>query len=112
LLISTNFQRICYAFSNLVTLYYHRPSLTIEGNPVTARETTIILLAGYSVGGGKTLRDVFDILDHQRALHQKVLLDSKEGGIVRSGCELAMIQGVNVLFAHPVKVESLAHEFL
>lgn len=87
-------------------------SNAIEGNPDTARETSIVL-AGYYVVGGKALRDVFDILGHQRAfeeevlqladsksaltmeqilaLHQKVLLDSKEGGIFRSGRELAMI---------------------
>jgi hypothetical protein len=93
----------------------------IEGNPLTAHETSIIL-SGFSVGRGRKLRDVFDIIGHQKAfeemlhlvrnesdltmehlkqLHKLVLFDSGDGGILRSGHEIAMISGVKNLFAPP-----------
>jgi fido (protein-threonine AMPylation protein) len=107
-------------------------SNAIEGNPLTAKETNIIL-SGFSVGRGRKLRDVYDILGHQKAfdealelvrsktdltvdhlkqLHKMVLFESKDGGLLRSGMEIAMISGEKKLFAPPWEVENLLMEFV
>ena len=85
----------------------------IEGNPLTAKETSLIL-SGFSVGRGRKLRDVYDIVGHKKAfdealelsrkktdltmdhlkqLHSMVLFEAKDGGILRSGTRLGGCRG-------------------
>lgn len=107
-------------------------SNAIEGNPLTAKETRLIL-SGFCVGRGRKLRDVYDIVGHKKALdealrlsrkktdltvdhleqlHSMMLFESKDGGILRSGVEIAMVSGEKKLFAPPWEVKNLLMEFL
>lgn len=110
-------------------------SNAIEGNKITARETTIIL-AGLMVprfqhkvtqaefyqivGHDRALRQVVGMVNNKEhltvenllALHKMVLHESSDGGILRSGEELAAIGAVKVLFAPPLAVEGLIKTFL
>ena len=104
----------------------------IEENRLSAHETEMIM-AGCCVGRARELRDIFAIVGHQKAfsevlqlahnksdltvdhlknLHKMVSFESGNGGILRSGREIAMISGVKTLFAPPWEVENLIKEFL
>jgi Fic family protein len=48
----------------------------IEGNPLTAKETTLIL-SGFSAGRGK-LRDIYDIVGHKKAFDEALELSRKK----------------------------------
>jgi fido (protein-threonine AMPylation protein) len=109
-------------------------SNAIEGNPLSFRETSMIL-AGF-VGGGfvkRKLRDVYDILGHHKAfflaqelasngsaisldhilmLHKMVLHESQDGGVLRKSGEIAVICGKKVLFAMPDEIEALLQNFV
>lgn len=110
-------------------------SNAIEGNKITARETTIIL-AGFVmprfrrkvtqteffeiIGHDKALKEIVRMvnydepltLEHLLTLHKLILHTSDDGGILRSGQELALISGVKVLLAPPTEVEGLVNQFL
>jgi Fic family protein len=110
-------------------------SNAIEGNKITARETTIIL-AGLMVPRFQknvTQAEFYQIIGHDKALkeiarmvktdeqltvkhiltlHKMVLQESSDGGILRSGEELALINRVKVLFGPPLAVEDLVKQFL
>lgn len=107
-------------------------SNAIEGNPISLSETTLIL-AGFVGGRRKSLRHVNDIVGHHKAfdevkdmvarrlqlsmeqilaLHQLVLYDSDDGGVLRSGEEIALVSGKKVLFAMPNETENLVKKLL
>jgi len=110
-------------------------SNAIEGNKITARETTIIL-AGLVmprfreqvtqaefqqiIGHDKALKEIVRMVNaneqlnmkHLLTLHTMVLHESSGGGILRSGEELALINGVKVLLGPPHTVEDLVKQFL
>jgi fido (protein-threonine AMPylation protein) len=107
-------------------------SNAIEGNPISLSETTLIL-AGYVGGRRKSLRHVNDIVGHHKAfeelkamvsrtsqlsmeqlliLHKLVLYESDDGGVLRSGEEVAMVSGKKVLFAMPDETENLVKKLL
>jgi Fic/DOC family len=110
-------------------------SNAIEGNKITARETRIIL-AGYLmprfrknvtqtefyeiIGHDKARKEIvrmvnFDVpltVEHLLTLHKMILCTSDDGGILRSGQELALISGVKVLLAPPTEVRGLVNQFL
>jgi hypothetical protein len=110
-------------------------SNAIEGNKITARETTTTL-AGMLIfrfrkkvtptefyeiiGHDKALKEIvrmvnFDehlTVEHLLALHKLILYNSDDGGVLRSGQELAIISGVKVLLAPPTEVEDLVNQFL
>lgn len=110
-------------------------SNAIEGNKITAQETTVIL-AGFVIPRFRksvTQRDFYEIIGHDKALqeivrmvnynvpltvehlltlHKMVLYKSEDGGILRSGQELALINGVKVLLAPPTEVKGLVKKFL
>lgn len=110
-------------------------SNAIEGNPLSYRETKLIL-AGF-VGGGffvnRKLRDVYDIVGHHKAflsakelasnesaislnhilmLHKMVLHESQDGGVLRKSGEIAVISGKKVLFAMPDEIKPLLQKFV
>lgn len=110
-------------------------SNAIEGNKITARETTIIL-AGIMIprfqkqvtqaefhqiiGHDKALKEIVRMVNadeqltvkHLLSLHKMVMHESSIGGILRSGEELALINRVKVLLAPPLAVEDLVKQFL
>jgi Fic family protein len=51
-------------------------------------------------------------IERLKQLHKMVLLESGDGGILRSGLETAMISGVKALFTPPWAVANLVREFL
>lgn len=110
-------------------------SNAIEGNKITARETTIILEGlmiprfqkqvtqaefRQIIGHDKALKEIVrmvnadDQLTVERllVLHQMVLQESSCGGILRSGEELALINRVKVLLGPPLAVEDVVKQFL
>eukprot|EP00523_Entomoneis_sp_CCMP467_P009697 CAMPEP_0168725030 /NCGR_PEP_ID=MMETSP0724-20121128/3939_1 /TAXON_ID=265536 /ORGANISM="Amphiprora sp., Strain CCMP467" /LENGTH=351 /DNA_ID=CAMNT_0008771793 /DNA_START=21 /DNA_END=1076 /DNA_ORIENTATION=+ len=109
-------------------------SNAIEGNPISLSETTLIL-SGFVGGRRKSLRHVHDVLGHHKAfdevkamvargtgtslsieqllkLHKLVLYESDDGGVLRSGQEVAMVTGKKVLFAMPDETENLVKKLL
>jgi fido (protein-threonine AMPylation protein) len=109
-------------------------SNAIEGNPISLSETTLIL-AGFVGGRRKSLRHVNDIVGHHKAfdevkamvargtgtkisieqllkLHKLVLYESDDGGVLRSGEEVAMVSGKKVLFAMPDETENLVKKLV
>lgn len=109
-------------------------SNAIEGNPITLRETALIL-AGFVAGRRKSIRHVNDIVGHSAAFHQVqkmaasgsqvsmsmeqvlrvhalVLLNSDDGGVFRSEGEVAMVGGTKVLLSMPDEIEALVKRLL
>ena len=109
-------------------------SNAIEGNPISLSETTLIL-AGFVGGRRRSLRHVNDIVGHHKAfdevkamvargtgtklsieqllkLNKLVLYESDDGGVLRSGQEVAMVSGKKVLFAMPDETENLVKQLL
>lgn len=109
-------------------------SNAIEGNPISLSETTLIL-AGFVGGRRKSLRHVHDIVGHHKAfdevkamvargtgtklsieqllkLHKLVLYESDDGGVLRSGQEVAVVSGKKVLFTMPDETENLVKKLL
>jgi hypothetical protein len=108
-------------------------SNAIEGNPISLRETTLIL-AGFVGPKRRSTRDVCDIIGHGVAfeevlklashgnlpismdqvkqVHQLILLGSNDGCVLRKEGEIAMISGTKVLLAMPDETEALLQQLL
>lgn len=115
-----------------ISLEWTYNSNAIEGNTLTLNETRIVLQQGITIGG-KTLREHFETLNHQKAIdwlakrvEQKVTLEVKDilhlhylvmsgiaddyAGVVRTG--RVRITGANFIPPNPLKVPELLEELV
>ena len=109
-------------------------SNAIEGNPISYRETKIIL-AGFVGPRRRSVRHVHDIIGHGAAfeevqrlaailgnsqvsidqvkkVHELVMFGSKDGGVFRKEGEIAVITATKVLLAMPDETEALVRRLL
>lgn len=67
------------SYSRAFSIEYTHNSTAIEGNTLTMIETKAILEDGLSVGG-KTLREIYEVVNHEKAFNYvcKCILENKE----------------------------------